>query len=128
IAASGIAVASFTLFCLGTFTAGFYAAYVQSYRFAAADAVPGAMKARAISWVMVGGLAAAVIGPQLVIWTRDAFPSMPFAGSFLSQAALALLAVPVLLLLRARKADGSGASAPNGGRTLGQILRNPRFV
>src|SRR5690606_23567426 len=52
----------------------------------------------------------------------------PFAGSFLSQAALALLAVPVLLLLRARKADGSGASAPNGGRTLGQILRNPRFI
>lgn len=128
ISASGIAAASFAYFCLGTFTAGFYAAYVQSYRFAAADAVSGATKAKAISLVMVGGLAAAVIGPQLVIWTRDAFPAMPFAGSFLSQAALALLAMPVLLLLRAPKSDGSSATPSSGGRKLGEILRNPRFV
>ena len=70
IAASGIAAASFVLFCLGTFTAGFYAAYVQSYRFAAADTVSGAMKARAISWVMVGGLVA-------VISTFRLIPSLP---------------------------------------------------
>ena len=128
IAASGIAAASFVLFCLGTFTAGFYAAYVQSYRFAAADTVSGAMKARAISWVMVGGLVAAVIGPQLVIWTRDALPATPFAGSFLSQAALALLAMPVLMLLRVPKPDTLSISIADSGRPLGEILRNPRFV
>ena len=128
IAASGIAAASFVLFCLGTFTAGFYAAYVQSYRFAAADTVSGAMKARAISWVMVGGLVAAVIGPQLVIWTRDALPATPFAGSFLSQAALALLAMPVLMLLRVPKPDTLSISTAGSGRPLGEILRNPRFV
>lgn len=42
------------------------------------------MKARAISAVMIGGLIAAVIGPQIVIWTRDALPQTPYAGSFLS--------------------------------------------
>ena len=57
VAALGIAAASFVVFCLGTFTAGFYASYVQSYRFAATDAVSGALRAKAISWVMVGGLA-----------------------------------------------------------------------
>ena len=88
IAAFGIFVSSFLLFCVGCFTAGLYGSYVQSYRFAAADAAEGALKARAISWVMVGGLIAAVIGPQLVIWTRDSFPGTPYVGSFLSQATL----------------------------------------
>ncbi len=128
IAAFGITVTSFALFCLGTFTAGFYAAYVQSYRFAATDAVSGAARAKAISWVMVGGLMAAIIGPQLVIWTRDAIPSTPYAGSFLSQAALALLVMPVLLLLRAPGAAGASPSSSGGGRTLTQLLRTPRFL
>lgn len=98
VAAFGIFSASFVIFCFGTFIAGFYAAYVQSYRFAATDAATGPLRARAISWVMVGGLIAAIIGPQLVIWTRDALPNTPYAGSFLSQAALALMAIPVLML------------------------------
>lgn len=100
VAAFGIFTASFWIFCLGAFTAGLYGAYVQSYRFAAADGADGDLKAQAISWVMVGGLVAAVVGPQLVIWTRDTVPGTPYVGSFISQAALALLVIPVLLLLR----------------------------
>ena len=127
VATLGIVGATFLIFCLGTLMAGFYGAYVQSYRFAAADAAAGPLKAKAISWVMVGGLAAAVIGPQLVIWTRDALPAAPFAGSFLSQAALALLALPVLMLLRAPR-PAADSSAQAGGRPLGEIMRTPRFM
>ena len=129
VATLGIVGATFLVFCLGTFVAGFYGAYVQSYRFAAADAAAGPLKAKAISWVMIGGLAAAIIGPQLVIWTRDALPAAPFAGSFLSQAALALIAIPVLMMLRAPRPAPAGAnpSAP-AGRPLGQIMRTPRFI
>ena len=128
VATLGIVGATFVIFCLGTFMAGFYGAYVQSYRFAAADAATGALKAKAISWVMIGGLAAAVIGPQLVIWTRDALPAAPFAGSFLSQAALALLALPVLMLLRAPRPAAAAAAQAGGGRPLGEIMRSPRFI
>ena len=128
VATLGIVGATFVIFCLGTFMAGFYGAYVQSYRFAAADAATGALKAKAISWVMIGGLAAAVIGPQLVIWTREALPAAPFAGSFLSQAALALLALPVLMLLRAPKPAAPAGGAHSGGRPLGEIMRTPRFI
>ncbi len=127
VAAFGIFTSSFIIFCLGTFIAGFYAAYVQSYRFAATDAATGALKARAISWVMVGGLIAAIIGPQLVIWTRDALPDTPYAGSFISQAALALLAIPVLLLFRSPKA-AKAASTGDGGRSLKEILLSPRYM
>ncbi len=126
IAALGVFLASFWVFCLGNFVAGFYASYVQSYRFAAADGVSGDLKGQAISAVMVGGLAAAILGPQLVIWTRDSIPSLPFAGSFLSQAALALLAIPVLLLLR-KPAPVKG-EAEHGGRPLSEILKTPRYM
>lgn len=128
VAALGILSASFLVFCLGTFTAGFYAAYVQSYRFAAADAATGDLKAKAISWVMIGGLAAAVIGPQLVIWTRDAVPGTPYAGSFLSQAALALMAIPVLLLLKTPRAAAATGGAQDTGRPLTEILLMPRYM
>ncbi|MGI6245339.1 MAG: MFS transporter [Pseudochelatococcus sp.] len=127
VATLGIVMAAFVVFCLGTFMAGFYGAYVQSYRFAATDAVEGALKAKAISWVMIGGLMAAVIGPQLVIHTRDAFPAAPFAGSFLSQAALALLALPVLMLLRAPPATAGHAPAGQR-RSLREILLRPRLM
>src|SRR3954452_19230951 len=90
IAASGIALSSFALFCLGTFVAGFYASYVQSYRFGATDAASPGFRPRAISWVMAGGIAGGVIGPQTVIWMRDLIPGAMFAGAFLGQAMLAL--------------------------------------
>lgn len=127
VAAFGIFSASFRIFCLGTFIAGFYAAYVQSYRFAATDAATGELRAKAISWVMIGGLIAAIIGPQLVIWTRDAVPGTPYVGSFLSQAVLALMAVPVLLLLRTPKATKTG-NVQDTGRPLIQILMMPRYM
>ena len=72
IAAFGIFSRSFEIFCAGTFAAGFYSSYVQSYRFAAADAAEGAWKAKAISWVMVGGLAGAVVDGRGVV-TRIRF-------------------------------------------------------
>mgnify|MGYP001157013426 FL=1 len=127
IAALGIFATSFLLFCVGCFTAGLYGSYVQSYRFAAADAAEGALKARAISEVMVGGLIAAVIGPQLVIWTRDSFPSTPYVGSFLSQAALPLLSIPILLMLRTLK-SASQSALESSGRSLMEILLMPRYM
>ncbi|WP_244561529.1 MFS transporter [Ensifer aridi] len=128
IATAGIVQASFLVFCIGTFLAGFYTAYVQSYRFAVTDGLEGADRDRAISRVMVGGLIAAIIGPQLVIWTREALPGHPFAASFLSQAALAALAIPILLSLRRPRPSANSRSEIVGGRTLWEILRSPRYL
>ncbi len=128
VAAQGIAHSDFVTFCIGTALAGFYAACVQSYRFAATDLVSDpAQQAKAISRVMVGGLIAAIIGPQVVIWTRDALPATPFAGSFYSQAGLALLALPLLMGLRLPPPQGKQAVAGDA-RPLAEIARTPRFV
>ncbi|MFS8110808.1 MFS transporter [Rhizobium jaguaris] len=127
VAAMGIVFSSFMVFCLGTCTAGFYSSYVQSYRFAAADNTSGPQAQKAIARVMVGGLVAAIIGPQLVIWTRDAVPGISFAGSFLSQAALGALAFPVLWFLRSssvQKMEGQHVAE----RPLLQILTSRRYL
>lgn len=131
LATVGIARELFALFCLGTFVAGFYGAYVQSYRFAAADTASPAFKARAISYVMAGGLAAGVLGPQVVIFTREAIPGAPFAGSFLAQAGLALLSILVVSSFRAPPAPPprpAGAAPVDTGRPLSVIVRQGRFL
>src|SRR5690606_1436992 len=126
VAALGIFQGNFALFCTGTAVAGFYAACVQSYRFAASDTAAPSHRAQAISRIMIGGLVAAIIGPQVVIWTRDAFASAPFAGSFLGQAALALLALPLFLMLR--NPPRQAAVAGETGRDLRSIARTPQFI
>lgn len=125
IAAVGAGAGIFWLFCVGTFMCGLYGAFVQSYRFAAADTASEAFKPRAISWVMIGGLAAGIIGPQSVYWTRDLTPAAPFAASFLAQGALALLAVGVVLMLRAPPV---AVVKSGGGRPLSEIMRQPKFI
>lgn len=125
IAAAGTGSRIFWLFCLGTFMCGLYGAFVQSYRFAAADTASESFKPRAISWVMIGGLAAGVIGPQSVYWTRDLTPDAPFAASFMAQGLLALLAIGVVMMLRAPPV---AAVRSSGGRPLSQIMRQPKFI
>ena len=116
---------NFLLFCGGTFIAGFHGASVQNYRFAAADLVPTALKPQAISRIMVGGLAAAIIGPQVVIWTRDAWPGLLFAGSFVGMACVVLVSLPFLSLLH--PAPAQQMTVEGSARSLLQIARSPQF-
>jgi MFS family permease len=126
VAALGIVGGDFVMFCVGTMICGLYAAYVQSYRFAAADSATPAFKARAISYVMAGGLAAGIIGPQVVIFTREIVPGAMFAGSFLAQALLALISIVVIAFLRPAPIPVNAAK--DTGRPLSLIIRQPRFV
>lgn len=115
----------FWLFCLAAFFGGGYAAVVLTFRFAAADGVAPERRARALSSVMAGGIAAGVIGPQLVTWTMDLWPPHTFAATFLMQAAVA--AVSALVLLGVRLPMPTAAELA-GGRPLAAISRQPCFI
>ena len=128
VAATGVAASTFLIFCIGTILIGLYGAYLQSFRFAAADSVSGDMKALAISRVMIGGLAAAIIGPQVVIWTSDAVPGLPYVASFISLSGLALLTLFLVSQLKVPRADKAAAVNLSGGRPLSVIARSPRFI
>jgi MFS family permease len=125
LAALAVVLGSFWLFCAATFFGGAYAAVVLSFRFAAADCVSPARRPRALSAVMAGGVFAGVIGPQLVSYTMDLSPPYLFAATFLAQAAVAALSALVLLGVRLPMPTTAELA---GGRPLGVIARQPRFV
>jgi MFS family permease len=118
---------SFALFLAGSFCAGVYGASYQSYRFAAADTASDAFKPKAVSWVLAGGILAAVIGPQLIIFTKDLWPPYLFAATYLGQAALALAGAAVLIFVKIPRPARTQGSA-GGGRPLSEIVRSPRFI
>lgn len=124
-AALGIGSTSFLLFCIGTLIIGMYGSFNQSYRFAATDAASESFKPRAIAWVMTGGLVAGVIGPQTVIWLRDAVETAPFSGAFMGQAVLALMSLVIVAFLRPVPVS---TATKTGGRPLGEIVKQPKFV
>jgi MFS family permease len=76
--------ASFVLLVIGFAIVGSSNAFTQQYRFAAADSGSPQLRAKAISWVLAGGVASGIIGPQAVILTRHLFDPVPFAGGFLA--------------------------------------------
>jgi MFS family permease len=127
IAAEAIIVRSFPLFLGATLLTGVYMAAHNFYRFAAADTASRDFRPKAIAWVMGGGLAAAVLGPELVVWFKDALEPIPYAGAYRALAALNLIgAVPFLFLDIPRppqRAHGLPA-----GRPWREILAEPRVV
>jgi MFS family permease len=119
----------FWLFVVGCLVIGLGGAFVQQFRFAAADNAPPAFKARAISFVLAGGIVTAVLGPQVVIFTRDMLAPVQFAGAFVSILGLAAAGALVLAFLpKAGPAAGGGPQHVEPARTLGAIVGNPRFV
>jgi len=113
---------------VGFLLVGLATAFAQQYRFAAADAGDTAFRAKAISWVMIGGVAAAIIGPQTVILTRDLLSPIPFAGAFLSMAVLGLISIAIVSLLSGAARAAPPKASMQGGRSLGEIARQPRFI
>jgi MFS family permease len=126
ICCAAVLTGSFALFNLGAVFSGFYGAAHQSYRFAAADTASEAFRPKAVAWVLLGGVAGAVVGPQLVIATQNLWPPYLFAASYVAQAALALISGGVLMSLNIPKPVPR--SAAGDGRPLLEIARQPRFV
>ena len=124
VASYAIIESHFIWFCVGTFLLGSGLAYVQQYRFAAMESVPTPLMASAAAKVLLGGLAAAIIGPELALLSKDMFVQ-PFAGAFLLLALLYVLATLLLFLYRPNHIKSEQHSS--SGRSLSTIIRQPIF-
>lgn len=122
---SAVMSGTFWLLLLGTFCGGLYAAAHQSYRFAAADTASESYRPKVVSWVLAGGVFAAIIGPQLVIFTKDMLAPNVFAASYLGQSACALVAAMVLQFVKVPPV--TARHAPQG-RPLFEIVHAPKFI
>ncbi|MFA5581930.1 MAG: MFS transporter, partial [Paracoccaceae bacterium] len=126
ISAWGLYQQSFLLFTVGSLFTGVYMSSQGFLRFAAADTVSAAFRPKAISYVMAGGLAAAIIGPQLVKVTSQTM-IIPFLGSYLTVIAINLIGALLFLWLRIPTPRPPAADAPKG-RSTGELLRTPRIA
>ena len=96
IAAVGIIYSSLYLLALGTFCVGAYQSFAQFYRFAASEVADDAFRSRAISFVMAGGVVAALIGPVLARFGGPLFNHLEYVGSFLIITIVSLIAMGIL--------------------------------
>lgn len=117
---------SFAIFLLGAFFGGLYAAAHIAYRFAATDTASDQFKPKAVSWVLAGGVFAGVIGPQLVIFTKDLWQPYLFAATFIAQSVVAVLAAGALSFLRIPKLPKQADAV--AARPLSEIALTPRFI
>jgi MFS family permease len=120
------AQSAFPVFCLAAALLGAGQAFVLQYRFAATEYVPAEATGRAVSLVMLGTLAAALIGPELGDRARHLGGWPEFTGSFVVLAALLLLSGGVLVRLEPAALRAGHTTAP--ARPLRTIAAQPAFV
>src|ERR1019366_8419947 len=109
----------------GATLAGYYNANAGLYRFAATELVVPALKDKAISWVLAGGIIGALAGPNLARATKSALPA-EFAGAYAALAVVALASLATISLIRFPPLAVPTRAVP--GRRLAEIAAQPVFI
>jgi MFS family permease len=99
-AAFAISIQSFSLFCAMMLFIGGNAAFVQQYRFAATESVEPKYAGRAVSFVLVGGIIAGFLGPEIGRDAKDWLGYGAYSGSFVAMALLFVVSAILLLFIR----------------------------
>jgi MFS family permease len=116
----------FWMFCLATALQGVFQATSGYYRFAAAETAKPENKSIAISWVLTGGVVAAVAGTLISSNTANYFAPFMFAGSYAAASLLALANLVIIAFLRLPKPTQEEASGPQ--RSWPELLRQPKLI
>lgn len=120
-----IANNSFYALCAAGFLFGTNSAFVQQYRFAAAEFLEPEQAGRAVATVMLGTLAAAVAGPSIGALARNWRGWPEFTGSFVALSALLLIAAVILSTLHLPPVHAR--TRHSGGRSLREIAAVPSY-
>ena len=115
---------NFLLFCLGGMMLGVALGIASYYRYAAADELPNPLRPKAISYVLAGGLFAALIGPEISRRTLELVPEAIYAGCFFTAATVQLLSLLVLAGLKIKRPERTAS----GGRPIGVFLCMPVYI
>jgi MFS family permease len=126
LAAWSIWTSNFIVFCFAVAALGVFQATSGFYRFAAAESADDSSKPLAISWVLTGGVVAAILGTLVAINTNDLIPQHKYAGAYLAAAVLALANLGVMFLLRLPPPVIDQAEGP--ARSWPDLLRQPKLI
>ncbi len=127
VAALALRQASFALFTLSTMLFGVNMAFTQQYRYAAAESVAPRYVPRAVSFVLLGSIGGAFVGPVLATEGQNWLAVTPHAGTMLALCVLFLLQSLLLLGLDAAH-EQPGHESLESGRRLGELVMQPLFI
>lgn len=125
LAAFSLIFDTFAGFCLAAFLMGWSAAAGHQYRFAALELVPARLAPKATSFLLLGGILAAFVGPELAVRGRNLL-STEFAGSFVLLTGSYLIGL-VIVSFHHDKTTGRVERHARG-RPLAEILRSPVVI
>jgi len=119
----------FWLFSVSTVLIGIFSGFGNYFRFTAADVVADDKKSKAISYVLIGGVVAAIVGPNLANLTHLSIPDAPFAGSYASIIILYILILFTLSFLKLPTIEPKDLNHKiKAIRPLKVIVRQPKFI
>ena len=121
-----LTIAHFWLFTLSTTLLGISNSFVGYYRFAAADVADDAFRPQAISWVLAGGIIAAILGPWAATGSKGWFNSELYIGALV--AILGLQVLTSLFLLGLHIPNSVTQHNAQNTRPLTMIMRQPKFL
>ena len=121
--AYAITQGSFLFFCTGSMLFGTATAFSVQYRFVAAESVSPERASQAISYVLLGGVGSALLGPQAAIAARAWWAQHEYAGSFLVVGGL--YALGAIVLLQLRPTESASGAAESGGPAVRELIRAP---
>ena len=119
-------IGSFPLFLLASYFTGIYMSAQAFLRFAAIDTASEEFRPKAISYLMAAGLIPAIVGPQLVKLTSDAY-AVPFMGVYLSVVAINLIGSLLFLFLKIPLPEKLSATN-HSGRSRLKLLQSPKIL
>ena len=119
---------SFALFCVSMLLLGINMAFVQQYRFAAIESVAPGQAGQAVSRVLLGGIVAGLLGPEIGKLAKDWFGFQEYAGSFIVVGCIYLVVVLILSLYSQAPVTSSKSDNTQPSRSLWDIISQPVFI
>jgi MFS family permease len=101
-------------------------AFVQQYRFAAAESVEPRHVSKAVSFVLLGGVLAGYLGPEITTRTKDWLDFGLYTGSFVALAVLYIIVIVLLLFLRDVAPQEESATGQE--RRLKVVIAQPTYI
>lgn len=117
---------NFVMFCLATTFIGVGIGFSTLYRFAAIEVCQPEYKSQAISMIMAGGVLAAVLGPNLSIYSQKFLPGLGFSAAFVGLLGLYIIAFFLLTKVKIPPLSASQRSVQQ--RPLLAIVQQPLFI
>lgn len=117
---------AFWMLCLTAYLQGIAMSFAWYYRFAAADAAPPSLKARAISLVLFGGILSGLVGAETAKWAKDLLAPVSFAGVYVMYGVVCVLNLGLLAFLDIPKPVKQVSDVP--ARPMREIMRQPAFI